>query len=66
MTNKEKADFSLRPKMNRIGGAMILSISKVKDGKIVFSSQLKTVQMDEIDKVSRRVGRGGAGGSGAC
>ncbi|MGK5086042.1 hypothetical protein WDW86_00655 [Bdellovibrionota bacterium FG-2] len=55
VTDKAKADFSLRPKLTRLGGAIILGVSKVKDNKVIFSSQLKASQIDELDKVAHRV-----------
>jgi hypothetical protein len=53
----DKADISLRPKLMRLGDAYILSLAKVKDGQIVFSSQLKAAHMNELDKVAERLTR---------
>ncbi len=55
VTDKDGADFILKPKLTRLGGSIILSVSKVKDGKTVFSAQLKAAQIDELDKVAHRV-----------
>src|SRR4051812_37136852 len=52
-----KADYQLAPKLIRLGGSYILNLSKLKDGKVVYSSQLKAAQMDELDKVSTRLTR---------
>lgn len=54
----EQADFFLRPHLMRLGGAVVLGLSKVeKDGHVDFSSQLKAEQIDELDKVARRLTR---------
>jgi hypothetical protein len=53
----DKADISLRPKLMRLGDAVILSLAKVKDGEILFSSQLKAAHMNELDKVVTRLTR---------
>ncbi len=51
----EQADFTLQPKLLRLGSAYVLGVSKIQDGKIVFSSQLKAEKIDELDKVADRV-----------
>lgn len=51
------ADFVLKPSLMRLGESVILSISKVKKSKTVFSSQLKAARMDELDKVASRLTR---------
>lgn len=52
-----QADYTLKPKLIRLGQAYVLSLAKVKDGKVIFSSQLKAAQMDELDKVATRLTR---------
>ncbi|MBY0472350.1 hypothetical protein K2X30_14385 [bacterium] len=51
------ADYSLRPKLIRLGESFVLSLAKVKDGKVVFSSQLKAAKIEELDKVAQRLTR---------
>jgi hypothetical protein len=53
----DKADLSLRPKLMRLGDSYILSLAKIKNGAVIFSSQLKAAQMDELDKVAERLTR---------
>jgi hypothetical protein len=50
-----QAEYVLKPKLIRLGEAYVLSLSKVRDGKVVFSSQLKAAHMDELDKVALRL-----------
>ncbi|MDR3605957.1 MAG: hypothetical protein P4M08_01095 [Oligoflexia bacterium] len=52
-----QADISLRPKLVRLGQAYVLTLGKVKNGEIIFSSQLKAMRMDEMDKVAERLTR---------
>jgi hypothetical protein len=52
-----QADVVLRPKLMRLGEAYILSISKVKNGQVIASSQLKAAHMSELDKVAERLTR---------
>lgn len=57
INDEDKADLSLRPTLVKLGSAYILGLSKVKDGKIQSSSQLKAERMEELDKVSDRLTR---------
>ena len=50
-----QADFSLRPKLIRVGSAYILSLSRIQQGSLTHSSQLKAASADELDKVAKRV-----------
>jgi hypothetical protein len=60
--SSDKADISLRPKLMRLGDAVILSLAKVKDGEIVFSSQLKARDGTQRKPVRKEwyVGLGGS------
>lgn len=51
------ADTVLRPTLLRLGEAYILSLTKLRDGKVTGSGQLKAARMDELDKVSDRLTR---------
>lgn len=57
VSQQDQADTTLRPTLVRLGEAYLLGLSKVKDGKIVSSSQLKAAHMDELDKVAERLTR---------
>lgn len=53
----DQADFILRPKLIRLGEAYLFSLQKIKNGQVIFSSQLKAAKIDELDKVSQRLTR---------
>jgi hypothetical protein len=54
----DQADFNLRPNLLKLGAAYVLGLAKVnKNGKTIFSSQLKAQKMDELDKVATRLTR---------
>lgn len=55
--HEDKADLTLRPTLMKLGESYILGITKVRDGKITGSGQLKAARMDELDKVSDRLTR---------
>jgi hypothetical protein len=52
-----KADYVLKPKLIRLGETFVLSLTKTKKGKTVFSSQLKATHKDELDRVARDLTR---------
>jgi hypothetical protein len=52
-----KAEFTLRPRLMRLGSAYILKLEKRKAGVAVFSSQLKAQQLEELDRVAKRLTR---------
>jgi hypothetical protein len=54
---EDKADIILRPTLMRLGESYLLGITKLRDGKITGSGQLKALRMDELDKVSDRLTR---------
>lgn len=58
VVDQEKdADIILRPTLMRLGQAVVLSLSRVEKGRVVFASQLKGLSMDELDKVATRLTR---------
>lgn len=52
-----KADYTLRPRLLRLGSAYILKLEKRKAGNVIFSSQLKAQQPEELDRVAKRLTR---------
>ena len=52
-----QADLILRPKLLHLGAAYILTLSKIRDGQTIYSSQLKAEKIDELDKVAERLTR---------
>lgn len=52
-----RADFVLQPRLIRLGQAYLMTLSKVKNGEILSSTQLKAERMDELDKVAGRLTR---------
>jgi hypothetical protein len=52
-----QAAFTLRPRLLRLGQAYVLTLAKIRDGQVVYSSQLKAERMDELDKVATRLTR---------
>jgi hypothetical protein len=52
-----QADFVLQPRLVRLGWAYLMTLSKVRNGETVFSTQLKAERMDELDKVAKRLAR---------
>jgi hypothetical protein len=66
VSQPDQADFVLRPTLVRLGLAYLLGLSKVKDGRIANSSQLKAARMDELDKVAVRLTRSVLAGENAA
>ena len=56
---RKRAEFILRPKLNRLGTAYLLSMEEINrvTGKIVFSSQLKATRVEELDLIAGRLTR---------
>lgn len=51
------AEFELRPRLMKLGSSVVLSITKMRDGKSVYSTSLKGASMEELDTVALRVTR---------
>lgn len=51
------AKFILKPKLLKLGNAYILSIDKTEGGKLTYSSQLKSLKVEDLDEVAKRVAR---------
>jgi hypothetical protein len=51
------ADYVLQPRLVRLGLAYLMTLSKVKNGEALESTQLKAERMDELDKVALRLTR---------
>jgi hypothetical protein len=52
-----RADFVLQPRLIRLGQAYLMTLSKVKNGEVLYSTQLKAERIDELDKVAKRITR---------
>jgi hypothetical protein len=52
-----QADFSLRPKLMRLGSSSLLSVQKLKGKQVLHSAQLKVVRFDELDQIVIRTVR---------
>lgn len=52
-----KADFQLRPKLMRLGKSYIFNLEKRTDRALIFSSQMKAAEVEELDEVVARVTR---------
>lgn len=57
INDQDKADFILQPRLIRLGTAYILSLQKIQNNEVVFSSELKAAHIEELDKVSERLTR---------
>lgn len=55
VSNPALSEFSLHPAVLRIGHAYIIQLEKLKGGKTVFSTELKANQIEELDKVTKRL-----------
>ncbi len=55
--DEKSADFTLRTELMRLGGAYILTITKLKKGEAVFSSKQKAANLEELDEASDRAVR---------
>jgi hypothetical protein len=55
VTDADQAEFTLRPRILKLGQAFLLQLDKVEKGKIVFSSELKAEHIEELDKVATRL-----------
>ncbi len=51
VSNSSEADFILKPKLLKLGNAYIITLDKIKNGKIVFSSKLKAESIETIDSI---------------
>ncbi len=54
---KEKSQFQLRPKLIRLGRSYILTVEKRTSSALVYSTQMKAAQIEELDDVASRVTR---------
>ncbi len=53
--SREKADFTLRSKLMRLGKSYLFSLEKHRQDTLIFSTQMKATQIEELDDVVRRV-----------
>jgi len=56
-SNKDKADFTLKPKLMRLGSAYLMTLDKVKSGRVAYSNQMKAKELEEMDRVATRLVR---------
>lgn len=54
-TNAKEADFQLRPRLLKLGGAYIVTVDKLKGEKLVFTTKMKAATTDDLDNVSGRI-----------
>jgi hypothetical protein len=53
----EAADLILRPRLLKLGSAFVLTIDKVKGGKVLFTAKMRASSAEDLDTVSSRVVR---------
>lgn len=56
-TEAKTANFTLRPKLVKLGSAMTFALEKVKGDSVIFSSQMKVQRIEELDVVANRLTR---------
>ncbi len=57
VSDPKSAQFILNPRVIKLGSSYVMTVEKSKDGKIVFSSQLKATKVEELDGVAARLTR---------
>lgn len=55
--NAEGADLVLRPRVLKLGSAYVLTIDKLKAGKVLFTSKMRASNAEDLDTVTSRVVR---------
>jgi hypothetical protein len=55
VSDADQADFTLRPRLLKLGLSFLLQLDKVQKGKVVFSCELKAEHIEELDKVANRL-----------
>lgn len=55
--NEKDAKFVLHPKILKLGSSYIVTLSKTRDNKTVYGTQLKAERFEELDNVVNRVVR---------
>lgn len=55
--NPSQAQFELRPRLVRLAGQYILSLEKIKAGRVIFANQMKTSGMNQMDQTVSRLVR---------
>lgn len=58
---KEKADFTLRPTLLSLGASTVVTLEKFKGDKIIYSTKLKAMQVEELDDIVKRLVRSAIG-----
>lgn len=53
----DAADFTLSPKLIRLGNAYFITIDKTKDGRILYTSNMKAAVPEDLDVTAKRVVR---------
>jgi len=51
----KQAQWTLKPSLLKIGSSYIVTLSKVKSGKLVFSQKMKAQSLEDLDTVSSRL-----------
>ncbi len=57
VTTGANASYTLKPKILKLGNSYMLTIDKVKNDQVIFSTQMKASSIEELDRVSKRVVR---------
>jgi hypothetical protein len=52
-----KAQFKIKPKVTRIGEALVITLQKIEKDKVVFSTQAKAKKSDDLDRTVRELTR---------
>jgi len=53
----KEADYSLQPKLLKLGSAIVLTIDKTRKGRVIHSGNLKAAAVEELDVVATRLTR---------
>lgn len=56
-SSSESADLVLNARILKLGSAYILSVDKMKGGKVLFTSKMRAANAEDLDTVSARVVR---------
>lgn len=54
---QNSADYLLQPELIKLGGAYVLTVSKIRQGKIIFTSKQKAASAAELDEAADRAVR---------
>ncbi|MGE0615404.1 MAG: hypothetical protein AB7P04_07170 [Bacteriovoracia bacterium] len=52
-----ESQYRLRPRLLRLGGAYVMTLEKIRDGKVAYSAQMKAARIEDLDQVGSRLTR---------